>query len=62
MSTYDQIDNQQRQRIDELFENGILSAEDFRALIDGRDENTASYLSQKARIRQKEYLDRKSVV
>ncbi len=49
-----QIDTQQRKRIDELFENGILSAEDFRALIDGRDESTASYLAEKARIRQKE--------
>ena len=44
----------QKERIDRLFADGMLSREDFRILIDERDEETASYLFEKARIRQNE--------
>lgn len=40
--------------IDELFEKGILPKDDFKYLIDHRDEEAAEYLFSKSRIRQKE--------
>ena len=38
--------------IEELFERGMLSKEDFKSLIDERDTEAAEYLFEKARIRQ----------
>ncbi len=46
----------QRERIDALFADGMLSRGDFRALIDERDEESASVLFEKARIRQQEHF------
>lgn len=45
--------------IDELFEKKILAKEDFRYLIDERNEKAAEYLFAKARIRQHEVFGNK---
>lgn len=50
--------NGQAERIDALFERGVLPREELRALIDARDEKSAEYLFQKARIRQHETFGR----
>ena len=45
---------QERELIDQLFENRILTAEEFSFLIDHRNEEDNNYLFEKARIRQNE--------
>ncbi len=50
--------NSQRERIDALFETGTLSRAELRALIDGRDGESAAYLFEHARIRQEEVFGR----
>lgn len=44
----------QTERIDKLFENGILEREEFRELLENRDAQSDEYLYEKARIRQNE--------
>ena len=46
----------QKERIDQLFETGFLSREEFRRLIMERDEESSQYLFEKARIRQNEHF------
>ncbi len=43
-----------KELIDKLYKEKMLSREEFRLLLDGRSEETASYLFEKARIRQQE--------
>ena len=48
--------DRQRERIDALYENGVLPDDGLRALIDGRDGESAEYLFAVARRRQAEHF------
>ncbi len=48
------MDGNARAAVDALFEAGTLEREPLRELIDGRDGETADYLFEKARVRQRE--------
>ena len=47
-----------KQWIDQLFETGILSGEQLLQLLEHVDEENSSYLFEKARIRQKEQINK----
>ena len=53
------MENSSKEPIDILYENNILDRASFKKLIEERDEDTAGYLFEKARIRQRETFGNK---